>query len=42
MEIKTKINKWVKDGKWKKYNKDGEIDTITEYKNGRLVKEYWN
>ena len=33
---------WVKDGIWKKYREDGEVDSITEYKNGRLVETTWN
>lgn len=33
---------WIKDGVWKKYRKTGELDTITEYKDGRLVAVTWN
>ena len=31
-----------KDGKWTYYNKDGSIDKVEEYKNGKLIetKEY--
>ncbi len=33
---------WIKDGIWKKYRENGEVDSITEYKNGRLVDTTWN
>lgn len=33
---------WVKDGIWKKYRENGELDTVTEYKNGRVVEETWH
>lgn len=33
---------WIKDGIWKKYREDGSIDSITEYKKGRLVETTWN
>lgn len=36
-----KYVKYARDGVWKRYRKDGSIDTITEYKNGRKIKERW-
>ena len=33
---------WVKDGVWKKYREDGQLDSVTEYKNGKLVETTWN
>lgn len=33
--------KWQKTGKWKKYRKNGELDTVINYKNGRVISEYW-
>ncbi|WP_410207737.1 toxin-antitoxin system YwqK family antitoxin [Fusobacterium sp.] len=33
---------WAKDGTWKKYRKNGELDTVTEYKNGRVVEQSWH
>lgn len=32
---------WHKDGKWKRYNKDGSLDKVTTYKNGKQISEYW-
>lgn len=33
---------YKKDGVWKKYTPKGNIDSIYEYKNGRIVKQQWN
>lgn len=32
---------WKKDGVWKKYKKNGTIDTTTTYKNGSVVSQVW-
>ncbi len=32
---------YKKDGVWKRYTESGKVDTVYEYKNGRLIKERW-
>ncbi|MGF6906172.1 toxin-antitoxin system YwqK family antitoxin [Fusobacterium sp. PH5-44] len=32
----------VKDGEWKRYQSDGQVDNIKTYKDGKLIGESWN
>lgn len=36
-----KYKSWKKDGIWKKYREDGNLDSIIKYDNGRLLSEKW-
>ncbi|MDR3259465.1 MAG: toxin-antitoxin system YwqK family antitoxin [Fusobacteriaceae bacterium] len=33
---------WKKDGDWKRFQSDGTVDNIKNYKDGKLISESWN
>ena len=33
---------WIKDGTWKRYQEDGNVDSITVYEKGKQKSQTWN